>query len=172
MDQYGAQGNCREVQGYPTWLCRSPAVFRVFRLLFVFFVIRIVGSVRGRVVVNGVIYRELSFRIIGAAIEVQRHLGPGFAEAVYRKALADEFLRRRIPFEKEPKLPVMYKGATAGVYRPDFVVDGIIMELKALPALLPCNAAQVLNYLTATGLHLALLLNFGVRPLGIRRFIK
>ncbi len=119
------------------------------------------------------IYPELSYQIIGAAMEVHRILGPGFLEAVYQSALIHEFTLRGIPFEAYKKLPVTYKDKFVGEYEADFVIDGkIIIELKAVSDLHPQHEAQAINYLAATGLKLALLINFGAKSLQHKRLVK
>jgi GxxExxY protein len=120
-----------------------------------------------------ILYKELSFAIIGAAMEVHRILGPGFLEAVYQKALAQELTTRGICFEQFRRLPVTYKGNLVGEYEADFVVeDKIILEIKAISALHPQHEAQAINYLAATGLRLAILINFGVQSLQHKRLVK
>jgi GxxExxY protein len=111
--------------------------------------------------------------IIGAAMEVHRTLGPGFAEPVHQEALAIELGERRIPFRREVELPVSYKGRRlACSYRADFIChDSIITELKALSSLTGAEHAQVINYLKATGLRRGLLLNFGASRLEIKRLV-
>ena len=80
-----------------------------------------------------IIYKELSYAIVGAAMEVHRILGPGFLEAVYQAALAHELTLRGIRFEQFKKLPVTYKGVLVGDYEADFVVENqILLELKAV----------------------------------------
>ena len=119
------------------------------------------------------IHKELSFRIVGAAMEVHRILGPGFLEAVYQSALAHELTLRQIPFVQYYRLPVTYKDKSVGEYEADFVVAGeIILELKAVSVLHPKHEAQAINYLTATGLKLAILLNFGADSLQHKRLVK
>jgi GxxExxY protein len=119
------------------------------------------------------VYPELSYQIIGAAIEVHRILGPGFLEAVYQAALAHEFTLRGIPFEAQKRLSVTYKDKFVGEYVADFVIDGkIIIELKAIYDLHPQHEAQAINYLAATGLKLALLINFGAKSLQHKRLVK
>jgi len=120
-----------------------------------------------------IIYKELSYAIVGAAMEVHRILGPGFLEAVYEAALAHELTLRGIPFERQKELPVYYKGQLVGHYVADFVVDGqIILELKAVSALTKAHEAQAHNYLAATGLSLAILLNFGAESLQQKRIVR
>ena len=113
---------------------------------------------------------ELSGLVIGAAMRVHSTLGPGFTEAVYQNALALEMALEGIPFEREVKLEVRYRGELVGIYRVDLLVNGkLILELKAVQAILPDHEVQVVNYLTATGLEQALLLNFGTRSLQVKK---
>ena len=103
------------------------------------------------------------YAIIGAAIEVHKELGPGFLEAVYQEALELELQGRQIPFEAQKTLNIRYKDQVLRkTYVADIVCyDCIIVELKALDRLSGSEAAQVLNYLKATGLPVGLLINFG-----------
>lgn len=83
-----------------------------------------------------ILFKELSYDVVGAAMEVHRILGPGFLEAVYQAALEHELALRNIPFEAQKRLAVTYKGRLVGEYVADIVVDGqIILELKAISAL-------------------------------------
>jgi GxxExxY protein len=119
---------------------------------------------------HGTSMDELSGRVIGAAMTVHSALGAGFTEAVYQNALAIEMTLEGIPFEREVKLEVRYRGELVGHYRADLVVAGaLILELKAVQAILPEHEVQVVNYLAATGLEQALLLNFGTRSLQIKK---
>jgi GxxExxY protein len=112
------------------------------------------------------LYRELSFAIIGAAIEVHKVLGHGFLESVYQAALAEEFHRRGIDHKQQVELPIQYKGKTIGIFRADFLVeDKIIVELKATHNLTEVDEAQLLNYLHASGYRIGLLFNFGASSL-------
>jgi len=115
-----------------------------------------------------------TYRIIGAAIEVHRVLGNGFLEAVYQEALATEFADRKIPYIRECGLSIGYKDRTLQCqYRADFIAyENIIIEVKALDRITTHDDAQVLNYLKATGLERALLLNFGQTRLQYRRLIR
>jgi GxxExxY protein len=114
-----------------------------------------------------------TYAIIGAAMEVHRELGSGFLEAVYHDALEREFLSQNIPFAREHLIPVLYKGIPlATPYRADFLCYGsVIVELKAIRALTEIEDAQVIHYLKATGLHRALLLNFGGPQLQYKRLV-
>ena len=120
------------------------------------------------------IYKQESYEIIGAAMEVHRELGSGFLEAVYQEALALEFKSRGIPFKKEVKLEISYKGqALSKYYEADFVCyDKIIVETKALHELSGIDESQVINYLKATGFKLGLLLNFGSESLEYNRLVR
>ncbi len=119
------------------------------------------------------IYKELSYKIIGAAMEVHSTLGAGFLESVYQTALAHEMTLRGISFEQHKRLSVDYKGVCAGNYETDFVVENkIILELKALSNLHSRHEAQTLNYLAATNLRLAILLNFGEESLKYKRLVR
>jgi GxxExxY protein len=114
-----------------------------------------------------------TYAIIGAAMEVHKQLGHGFLEPVYQEALAIEFCERNIPFRRELRLPIRYKGKLLGTaYCPDFICfDSIIVELKALARMSGTEESQVINYLKATSFKTGLLLNFGTRSLEHRRFV-
>jgi len=117
---------------------------------------------------------RLSGSVIGAAIEVHRILGPGHLESIYEEALGVELRLREIPSERQVLVPVKYKGSDVGSRRLDLVVDDcLIVELKAVDALLPIHRAQLLSYLRASALRLGLLINFNCEVLkdGIRRVI-
>lgn len=120
-----------------------------------------------------VLYKERSFAIVGAAMEVHKVLGPGFLEVVYRQALIHELGLREIPVEAEKALPVYYKDQLVGEYRADLVVDNqIILELKAVPTISGAHEAQAIHYLTASRLKLAIILNFGAASLQQKRLVK
>jgi len=119
------------------------------------------------------LYKDETYAIIGAAMEVHKQLGAGFLEAVYQKALAMEFKLRNVPFVEQQPLKIIYKGqALRQRYIPDFIVyEQIIVEIKAIKKLGPHEEAQLLNYLKATGLRVGLLLNFGAPSLEWNRKI-
>jgi GxxExxY protein len=117
---------------------------------------------------------ELARAVIGAAIEVHRHLGPGFLESIYEEALGFELARQEIPFERQAEIGIKYKGQLIGRHKVDLLVDdSLIVELKAVDSLAEIHRAQVISYLKATGLPLGLLINFNAPVLkeGIQRVI-
>ena len=116
---------------------------------------------------------EESYKVIGAAMKVHSELGCGFLEAVYQEALEIEFQNQSIPYKREKALPVYYRGKELQTYyRADFVCyDNIIVELKAIKTLSDVEKAQVLNYLKASKLKKALLINFGDTHLVFKRFV-
>ena len=120
------------------------------------------------------IYKEESYKIIGACMEVHRELGPGFLEAVYQEALAIEFKKQNIPFEQEKVLSIVYKDIELEKkYVADFFCYGkIILETKAVKELCDNHRAQIINYLKATKFKLGLLVNFGEPSLKYERFIN
>ena len=111
-------------------------------------------------------------KVIGAAIEVHRHLGPGYLESVYEEALTVELALRGIPFARQGVFGLDYKGHVIGEGRLDLLVDDcLIVELKAVESLAPIHTAQCISYLKANQRRLALLINFNVPVLkdGIKR---
>lgn len=117
---------------------------------------------------------ELARRVIGAAIAVHRALGPGYTENVYEEALCIEIDDMKIPFERQFKIAVEYKGRKIGEGRLDILVAKILpVELKAVESLAAIHQAQLISYLKMTHLQLGLLINFNVQVLknGIKRVI-
>lgn len=114
-----------------------------------------------------------TYAIIGAAMEVHRELGRGFAEIAYHESFAIELATRKIAFNREVPLSIQYKGHLLPCsYRADFVCFGdVIVEIKALSQLTGVDRAQVNNYLKATGFSIALLLNFGADSLQYERIV-
>jgi GxxExxY protein len=119
---------------------------------------------------------SLTEAIIGAAIEVHRHLGPGLLESTYETCLAHEISLHGLSVARQRVLPVTYKGLVLeDSYRPDLIVaEKVIVEIKAVSALAPVHAAQLLTYLRLTGLRVGLLINFNVAVLknGLKRVIN
>jgi GxxExxY protein len=114
-----------------------------------------------------------TYDIIGCAMEVHCEKGCGFLEPVYQQCFAIELRTRKIPFEQQVKLPIIYKGTPLPLrYRVDFICYGeVLVELKALATIGPIEDAQVINYLRAAKLERALLLNFGARSLQYKRLV-
>lgn len=113
--------------------------------------------------------------IIGAAIEVHRHLGPGLLESAYEECLCHELHLRGLPFERQVALPVPYKGLLLACgYQMDVVVNQeVVLELKAIERISPVHEAQLLTYLKLSGKHVGLLINFNTPLLtrGIKRIV-
>jgi GxxExxY protein len=117
---------------------------------------------------------QWAHRVIGAAIEVHRELGPGFLESVYEEAMAFEMGERGIPFERQFPINAVYKGREVGKGCLDFLVGGrLVVELKAIETVPPVQVARVISYLKAMNQPLALLINFNVPILkeGLRRIV-
>jgi len=114
--------------------------------------------------------RDLTNRIIAAAIRVHKELGPGFLESMYEEALAIEFAAAGLAFERQKLLPVLYREQLIGEHRLDLLVEEkIIIELKAISQLEKIHFAIVRSYLKASGLCDALLLNFAAATLVVKR---
>lgn len=115
-------------------------------------------------------HEQLTQTIIGCAMKVHSTLGPGFLESVYQKALAHELRKAGLKVECEKVITVRYDGVIVGDFSADMLVEEIIMvELKANQSLVPPNEVQLVNYLTATGIEVGLLLNFGAERLEFKR---
>ncbi|OHB59016.1 MAG: hypothetical protein A2Y07_08800 [Planctomycetes bacterium GWF2_50_10] len=115
---------------------------------------------------------DLTGAVIGAAMEVHSNLGFGFLESVYEEAMAIEFRRRELPYERQKPIAVMYKGEKAKDFICDFLIgERVLVELKALKALTNIEESQLLNYLKATGIKVGLLINFGERSLKFKRLV-
>lgn len=119
--------------------------------------------------------KELTEKVIGAAIEVHRALGPGLLESAYEECLAHEMGLRGLRFDRQMPLPVTYKGVNLDCgYRLDFLVENaVVLELKAVESIVPIYEAQVLTYLKLGGWTVGLLINFNVPVLkqGIKRIV-
>ena len=114
----------------------------------------------------------ISKRVIVYAYEVSNSLGAGFLESVYENALCMELAAQGIYFERQAVLEVRYKGVLVGTFVADVVVEQcLLVEIKAVRCFAPEHEAQMINYLRATGLHVALLLNFGTPRLQVRRLV-
>lgn len=112
------------------------------------------------------LFAELTYAIIGAAMEAHKTLGPGFLENVYEVALVYELQKLGLIFERQKRLAVYYKGMIIGEYRADIVIEGkVILELKAQKTLTSVDEAQLINYRKVTHLRVGLLFNFGAQSL-------
>jgi GxxExxY protein len=121
-----------------------------------------------------ILYKDESYNIIGAAIEVFHELGSGFLEAVYQESLETEFNLRSIPYKREAPLNIYYKKKLLSkFYIADFICyEKIILEIKAVSTLTNEHQAQLLNYLKATGFHLGFLFNFCGEKMEYKRFVR
>src|SRR5687767_7550876 len=107
------------------------------------------------------LYGELSEKIIGCAIEVHRQLGPGLLEGLYLTAMCTELTHNKVSWKRQTAFPVLYRGAEIGAFRPDLIVeDLIVVEIKSVARHDPVFEAQILTYLRITKLRLGLLVNF------------
>jgi len=122
---------------------------------------------------NNLLYEDITEKIIGAAMEVHRFLGPGFLESVYEEALCLELSRVGLDYKNQEELKISYKGTTLKhTYRADLIVeDKIVVDAKATSGLTEIDEAQIFNYLKATGKKVDLLINFGKKSLEWKRFI-
>ena len=116
---------------------------------------------------------DLTEQVIGLAIEVHRHTGPGLLESVYEQCLCHELREAGIPFERQVAIPVVYKDTRIGEgFRADIVVSReVILDIKSVAAILPVHESQLLTYLRMSGLRVGLIMNFNARRMteGIRR---
>jgi GxxExxY protein len=114
---------------------------------------------------------EITGRILKCAVEVHRTLGPGFQELVYQRALARELEAEGLACTREEWVPVFYKGEKLDTRRVDFIIEDVLVEVKAKAELAEADFIQTLSYLKASGYRVALLLNFGARRLQSKRLI-
>ena len=120
------------------------------------------------------IYKDESYAIVGACMNVYKEKGCGFLEPVYHECLEIEFSFQQIPLLSKPPQTLQYRGHTlVQTFSPDFLCyDKIILEIKAVSALADEHRAQLLNYLKATRLNVCLLINFGKPRLEIKRIVS
>ncbi len=120
----------------------------------------------------GFVFDALSNKVIAAAVEVHRALGPGFLEGVYEAALKVELASRGIAFESQKQMEVVYAGKVVGNHVLDlFVEEQLVVELKAVSGLEDVHFAQVRSYLKATGATVGLLMNFNCPKLTVKRVV-
>ena len=121
---------------------------------------------------NSIVYKDLSYKIIGLAMEVHGKLGFGFLEKVYENAMMVLFRREKIPAVQQSPIQVHFEGEVIGNYVPDILIDEkIILELKSVEKITNAHRAQVLNYLKATRKRLAIILNFAKKKLEYERLV-
>lgn len=120
------------------------------------------------------LYKQEVFRLIGHCIEIHQQLSSGHDEVIYKDALVVELSQAAVPFSREKKYELLYKGTLLPhYYNADFVVwDKILVEAKAVSKLSPAHTKQVLNYLAISGLRLGLLVNFGAASLEWKRIVR
>ncbi len=120
--------------------------------------------------VNDFLYEDASYKLRGCVFRVYNTLGFGHKEGVYQKALAEEFLKSGLTFEREKTIPIIYNGKQVGTYRPDFTIEGtIILEIKAVEFMPKSYETQLVYYLKGTNYKLGFLVNFGAAKLDMRR---
>ena len=122
-----------------------------------------------------IVFKQESYRILGACFAVYNDKGCGFVESVYHECLEIEFDHERIPFRSKPPQTLTYRGRTlTQTFHPDFVCfDKVLLEIKATESLADEHRAQVLNYLSTTSYELGLLVNFGHYPkIEHERFVR
>lgn len=118
------------------------------------------------------VHQELTYKLIGLAMEVHKSLGHGFLEKVYENALMVMLSKDKTPAVQQAQIPVYFMGEIVGEYYADILVDDkVILELKATENIAAAHKAQTLNYLKATGLKVALILNFGKSRLEYERLV-
>lgn len=122
---------------------------------------------------NEIMYKELSYQIVGIAMEVHNQLGFGFLEKVYENSLYILLKKNGIKVEKQYPIEVVFENEIVGEYIADLIVENrIIIELKTCSSLVDSHKAQVLNYLKATNIKLGILINFGTERLQYKRVIN
>lgn len=115
---------------------------------------------------------NLTAQIIGACIQVHKKLGPGYMETIYQRALSKELWKQQLSHAREQWLDIHYDGVEIGKKRVDFLIEGVIVELKAKAELVDQDFIQTLSYLKASHYELALLINFGASRIQIKRLIN
>ncbi len=122
---------------------------------------------------NEILYKDLSYKIVGLAMKVHSKLGYGFLEKVYENALMVLFRREGIEAKQQVPITVNFEEEVVGNYYADILVeDKVILEIKSVENIIDAHIAQTLNYLKATGLRLAIILNFSKEKLEYKRIVK
>ena len=121
---------------------------------------------------NQIPHQDLTYEIIGAAMEVHSDLGPGYKEEIYQKALEIELRNSKMQFEPQKQIEIKFKGEMVGWQLLDFFVnDKVVEEIKALSQLDTNHEAQIISYLKATNSEIGLLINFGTKKLEYKRIL-
>lgn len=122
---------------------------------------------------TNIIYPELSYKVMGAIFKVHNELGPAYQEKYYQRALEKEFIQEKIQFDKEKLVNLCYQGDTIGKYYIDFVIEEkIALETKTIDFFRKKDIRQVLAYLSATNLKLAILVNFNCPKIQYKRIVN
>lgn len=120
-----------------------------------------------------IVEKELSYKIVQAAYEVYNNLGPGFVENIYEEAMVIILTKNSHVFERQKASDVHFQGQKVGRHVLDLIVDErVILELKAVAEIAPVHKQQALSYLKATGLELAIIINFGAKQLQVARVVN
>ena len=118
-------------------------------------------------------FKEITGRVIGAAMQVHKILGNGFQEVIYQRALEIEMPYFNLSFKREFDMPIFYRNKHIGTRRVDFLVEEVVsVELKAVIQLADAHLAQAINYLEAYNIEVGLLINFGSKSLEVKRLIN
>jgi GxxExxY protein len=121
---------------------------------------------------DSIIYKELSFKIVGIVMNVHKELGYGFLEKVYENAMIVLFRKEKINVQQQAPISVYFKDEMIGDYFADILIENkVILELKSVERIISKHWVQTLNYLKATGIKLAIILNFGKEKLEFERFV-
>ncbi len=116
---------------------------------------------------------ELTGKVIGLAINVHKNLGPGFAEKIYERALAEELNTAGINYSNQETVSINYNNTKTGKQQLDFIIDDIlILEIKSATRIIPIFEDQLISYLKGTGKKIGLILNFGRKKLEIKRLVN
>ena len=119
---------------------------------------------------NGMDVEMLVKTVMACAVNIRKHLGPGYLESVYKNAMLVELEKNGLTYEVEKPINVYYENVLVGEFKADIVVEGsLILELKAVSSLHVAHEIQLVNYLTATGIDNGLLINFGSEELQFKR---
>lgn len=122
---------------------------------------------------SSILFKEECYRVIGICMEIHKTLGMGLKEINYKDAMQLEFQKNNIPYEREKRFKVTYKGKVlSNPYVADFLVfNSFILEVKSVPAINQTHVAQTLSYLNVSSTKLGIIINFGDKSLGFQRIV-